>query len=216
MKDLQLRQDIIATAVKFNQTGLSVGTSGNLSVKKDSRIFITPSGMHYQDLVPEDIVVLDKDGQIVSGGRNPSSEWRFHRDIYLQRPEINAVVHVHSTYATAIACTQHDIPAFHYMVAAAGGDSIRCANYATFGTEALSKNAVKALAGRYACLLANHGMIATGADLKSAFELAQLVEELAQQYYLSCRMGGPVILDTEEMRINLDKFRSYGKQDDKT
>lgn len=214
MKDLQLRQEIIATAGKFNQTGLSVGTSGNLSVQTDSHILITPSGMPYQDLTPEDIVELDRDGRVVSGSRKPSSEWRFHRDIYLQRPAVNAVVHVHSPYATAVACTRRDIPAFHYMIAAVGGDSIRCAEYATFGTEALSNNAVTALAGRHACLLANHGMIATGADLRSAIEMAQLVEELARQYYLSCRMGDPVILDTEEMRINLEKFRSYGKQDD--
>lgn len=214
MKDLLLRQEIIAIARQFNQTGLSVGTSGNVSVLKDKGILITPSGIPYQDLRSEDIVEMDTEGLIVSGNKQPSSEWRFHRDIYVNRMDTNAVVHVHSPYATAVACTRQQIPAFHYMIAIAGGDSIRCAEYATFGTEQLSKNALNALKDRQACLLANHGMITLGEDLESAFKMALEVEELAKQYFLSRQIGEPVLLNDAEMQINLEKFRSYGKEDE--
>lgn len=214
MNDLLIRQEIISVARKFNQAGLSVGTSGNVSVLRDKGILITPFGIPYQDLIPEDIVEMDTEGLIVAGNKQPSSEWQFHRDIYINRMDTNAVVHVHSPYATAIACTRQEIPAFHYMVAIAGGVSIRCAEYATFGMEQLSKNALNALKDRQACLLANHGMNTLGEDLDCAFKMAQEVEELARQYYLSKQIGGLVILDDAEMQINLEKFRNYGKQDD--
>ena len=210
MKHNYLREQIISTVRRFAPEGLGVGTSGNLSTRTDHGFLITPTGVAYEQLLPADIVELNDDGQIISGTLKPSSEWRFHCDIYRCREEVNAIVHVHSPYATALACTRQDIPAFHYMVARAGGDSIRCADYATFGTQALSENVVKALVDRHACLLANHGMIAVGKNIASAFALTQEVEELARQYILSKQAGSPVLLDEEEMRINLEKFKTYG------
>ncbi|MEE9160520.1 MAG: class II aldolase/adducin family protein, partial [Gammaproteobacteria bacterium] len=168
---MNLHQKIIETAKQFNVSGLSVGTSGNLSARTSQGYLITPSGIPYHQLKEADIVEMDLQGNVVHGDLKPSSEWHFHQDIYLAREEINAIVHVHSDYATGIACTRQDIPAFHYMVARAGGDSIRCAEYATFGTDALSLNGVKALQGRNACLLANHGMIALGESIDSAYKL---------------------------------------------
>ena len=155
---------------------------------------------------------MDLESEQLSGSLKPSSEWRFHQDLLNARSEVNAVIHVHSPYATAIACTRQDIPAFHYMIAIAGGDNIRCADYATFGTDELSKNAVQALTERNACLLANHGMIALGGSIQSAFRIAQEVENLAKQYWISRQLGKPVILDNAEMKLILEKFKSYGSQ----
>jgi len=211
MNDKNLRQGIIETAKQFNVSGLSTGTSGNLSARTSQGFLITPTGIPYHQLKEADIVEMDLDGNIVQSNLEPSSEWHFHRDIYLARKEINAIVHVHSDYATGIACTREDIPAFHYMVARAGGDSIRCAEYATFGTDELSKNAVKALQGRDACLLANHGMIALGESIKSAYKLAEEVENLAMQYCISKQFGEVILLDDKEMKLNLEKFKTYGK-----
>lgn len=213
LRAAKLREEILETVLAFNSTGLSCGKSGNVSVLTEGGFLITPTGIAYDEMLARDIVELDTEGMIIKGRLQPSSEWHIHRDIYVSRVEVNAIVHVHSPYATAIACTRQDIPAFHYMVAVAGGDSIRCAEYATFGTEALSKNAIAALKGRYACLLANHGMITLGEDIQSAFNLALQVEDLAKQYWLSSQFGEPVILDEEEMRINLEKFKTYGKQE---
>lgn len=213
MDNKDLRQEIIETVRAFNSTGLSAGTSGNLSARIDQEFLITPSGISYDDMMPDDIVTMDLNGEIIAGTLKPSGEWRIHKAIYADRSEINAVVHVHSPYATGIACTRQDIPAFHYMMAVAGGDSIRCAKYATFGTEELSNNALEALADRKACLLANHGMIALGEDIQSAFKLIKEVEALAEQYWIGQQMGGLVILDEVEMRLNLEKFKTYGKQD---
>ena len=207
-----LHQEIIQTALEFNRSGLSIGKSGNLSARTDTGFIITPSGTPYTELTPAKLVEMDLAGNIVSGDCEPSSEWHFHRAIFAERPETLAIVHVHSPYATGLACNQEDIPAFHYMVAIAGGDSIRCADYATFGTEALSSNAVKALEGRQACLLANHGLIALGQSIKEAFDLAIEVENLARQYWISKLFGKPVVLDSEEMGTILEKFKSYGKQ----
>lgn len=213
MKNGALYNEIIETVRAFGRTGLSAGTSGNLSARTDKGFLITPSGVDYADLEPDSLVELDLNGGIIDGKLKPSSEWHFHRAVYDDRPEVNAVVHVHSPYATALACTRQGIPAFHYMIAMAGGDDIRCADYATFGTEELARNAVIALADRRACLLANHGMIALGVSLPQAFHLAVQVEELARQYHLSCQLGGPVLLDDKEMAVNLEKFRTYGRQD---
>ena len=209
---MNLHQKIIETAKQFNVSGLSVGTSGNLSARTSQGYLITPSGIPYHQLKAADIVEMDLQGNVVHGDLKPSSEWHFHQDIYLAREEINAIVHVHSDYATGIACTRQDIPAFHYMVARAGGDSIRCAEYATFGTDALSQNAVKALQGRNACLLANHGMIALGESIDSAYKLAEEIENIAKQYYICKQLGAVVLLDGDEMKINLEKFKTYGKQ----
>lgn len=212
MNSSKLRRKIIETANEFNASGLSVGTSGNLSARTSQGYLITPTGIPYQQLNEADIVEMDLQGNVVKSDLKPSSEWHFHQDIYLAREEVNAIVHVHSDYATGLACTRQEIPAFHYMVARAGGDSIRCAEYATFGTEALSQNAVKALQGRNACLLANHGMIALGENIESAYKLAEEVENIAKQYCISKQLGEVVLLDEGEMKINLEKFKTYGKQ----
>ncbi len=212
MNSSKLRKQIIETAIAFNTSGLSVGTSGNLSARTSQGYLITPTGIPYHQLKEADIVEMDLQGNVIQGDLKPSSEWHFHQDIYLEREEVNAIVHVHSDFATGLACTGQDIPAFHYMVARAGGNSIRCAEYATFGSEALSKNAVMALQGRDACLLANHGTIALGMSIDSAYKLAEEVENLARQYCISKQHGDVVLLNDDEMKINLEKFKTYGKQ----
>jgi L-fuculose-phosphate aldolase len=206
-----LRQEIIATALRMNALGINQGKSGNVSHRIPEGFLVTPTGMAYDTLVPEDIVPMGFDGSH-RGSRLPSSEWRFHRDVLQARPEANAVIHTHSMFATTLACLGAEIPAFHYMVAVAGGDSIRCAPYATFGTEELSRYAVHALEDRTACLLANHGMIAVGATLKSALALAVEVETLAAMYWRALQVGEPQILDGAEMARVLEKFRTYGQQ----
>lgn len=207
--ELTLRQAIIDTALETNRRGLNQGTSGNVSARLGDGMLITPSGVPYDALRPEDLVPVDAHGHWPAR-QKPSSEWHFHRAILQARPELNAVVHVHSIYASVIAIQGRDIPALHYMVAAAGGNSIRCAPYATFGTEQLSRYAVEALQDRQACLLANHGMIAAGPDLARALWLTEEVELLAQQYVLSLQIGGPQLLSNEEMERVLEKFRDYG------
>jgi len=206
-----LRAAVIRTARALNTSGLTQGTSGNVGVRAGDGFLVTPTGMPYASLTPADIVFMDFDGA-AQGRRLPSSEWRFHRDILARRPEANAVVHVHSMFATTLACLGKGIPAFHYMVAIAGGADIRCAPYATFGTEALSRHAVAALADRRACLLANHGMIAIGPDPDAALKLAVEVETLAAMYWRALQTGRPRILPAGEMRRVLAAFRGYGQQ----
>ncbi|MBT7949997.1 MAG: class II aldolase [Gammaproteobacteria bacterium] len=210
--DEQIKQEIIDTVRMYSANGLGVGTAGNLSARTERGFLVTPTGVSYDALEPGLLVELNEAGDVISGHLKPSSEWRFHRDIYLERKEAGSIVHVHSPFATAIACNRKSIPAFHYVIAIAGGDSIRCADYATFGTEELSLHVVKALKDRKACLMANHGMIALDKDISSAFKLAIEIEELAKQYFYSLQIGELVILDKEEMQINLEKFKSYGKQ----
>lgn len=213
MAHLVLRRQIIAAARSINETGLNPGKAGNVSARVRAGFLITPTGTPYGRLRPGSIVHVAMDGTVPGRQLRPSSEWRVHRDIYAARPEAGAIVHVHSPYATALACTRRPIPAFHYMVAVAGGDSIRCAPYATFGTQALSDHALRALAGRRACLLANHGLLAFGEDLDGAMALATEVEFLARQYVLSLQIGRPVGLTRAEMRIVIEKFKSYGRQE---
>ncbi|WP_018877391.1 class II aldolase/adducin family protein [Thioalkalivibrio sp. ALE28] len=208
-----LREAVIHAGLETNRRGLNQGTSGNISVRLGDGMLITPSGVPYEALRPEDLVYVDAAGRW-DPQRKPSSEWHFHRAILQARPELGAVVHVHSVYASVVAIQGRDIPALHYMIAAAGGSSIRCAPYATFGTEALSRLAVEALEDRTACLLANHGMIATGPDLERALWLTEEVELLARQYVLSLQIGGPTLLDDAEMDRVLEKFRHYGPQRD--
>ncbi len=208
---LALREAMIATARRMNASGLNQGTSGNLSVRVEEGFLVTPTGMDYDALVPEDLVLMRFDGRH-EGRRHPSSEWRFHRDILASRPEVGAVLHAHSMFCTTLACLRRPIPSFHYMVAMAGGVDIRCAPYATFGTEELSRHAVAALEGRKACLLANHGMLALGKDLAGAFKLAVEVETLAGMYWRALQVGEPVLLDAAEMGVVLEKFRTYGQQ----
>ena len=208
-KEQALRQEIIDCCLKMNALGINQGTSGNVSARSKQGILITPSGVPYEQLEPADIVFMNKQGRH-DPDQVPSSEWRFHWAIHKRRKDVKAIVHTHSMYATAIAIKGWDIPALHYMVAAAGGPTIRCAPYATFGTEALSEHALKALQGRSACLLANHGAIATGPSLYKALWLAKEVEVLAQQYYLTLQMGGPNLLSDEEIARVAEKFKSYG------
>jgi L-fuculose-phosphate aldolase len=216
MNHLALRRAIIQTALKMNALGINQGTSGNVSARiPGGRLLITPSGLPYEEIRPRDIVEMKLDGRVVGAGR-PSSEWRFHRDILTARADVGAVVHTHAPYATSLACLGCGIPAFHYMVAVAGGHDIRCAPYATFGTQELSDAAVKALTGRKACLLANHGMIATGKDLASALALAVEVETLARQYWQALQIGRPALLSRVEMDVVLEKFKTYGAEAAKT
>ncbi len=213
MTEEALRAGVIAACRELTRLALTHGTSGNVSVRLDERRFlVSPSGMAYDTLEPEDIAVLDLDGRW-SGRRRPSSEWRFHRDIYRSRDDVAAIVHTHSPKATSLACTGRGIPAFHYMVAVAGGADIRCAPYHTFGTQELSDAAIRALTGRKACLLANHGVIAVGTDLRSALALAGEVESLAAQYCAALALGAVRLLDEAEMRRVVEKFRTYGKPD---
>jgi L-fuculose-phosphate aldolase len=211
----QLRKQIVATALAMNSPGINRGTSGNVSARWASGFLITPSGLRYEDTRPSDIVFVDAAGK-ASGKRQPSSEWRFHHDIYRSRDDAHAIVHTHSSFATTLACLAKDVPAFHYMIAVAGGDNIRCAPYATFGTQQLSTNALKALKNRNACLLANHGMITTGANLEKALALTVEVEALCEQYWRALQIGKPAILSAREMRIVLRKFENYGQASMKT
>jgi L-fuculose-phosphate aldolase len=206
-----LRLAIIATARQMNALGINRGKSGNVSARiEDGGFLVTPSALPYDETDAEDIVRIDVEGK-ATGRRRPSSEWRFHHDIYAARPEVNAIVHTHSPFATTLACLDRGIPAFHYMIAMAGGNDIRCAPYATFGTQELSDHAVKALEGRKACLLAHHGQIATAESLKSALALAVEVETLAEMYWRALQIGEPGILDEREMRTVLEKFTTYRK-----
>lgn len=206
-----LRAQVIATARAMNDRGINQGASGNVSARCRQGYLITPTGMSYDRLKPDDIVYMRADGE-TRGKRRPSSEWRFHQDIHANREDVAAIVHTHSAYATTLACLGRGIPAFHYMVAKAGGDNIRCAPYATFGTQALSDNALAALKDRKACLLANHGVIALGATLAEALGLAVEVESLAAQYWRVLQIGEPVLLGEAEMQRVLEQFKSYGKQ----
>lgn len=207
-----LRQEIIACCRRMADLGINQGTSGNISARWQKGLLLTPSGLDYDAMVPEDIVFMRMDGSH-DGDLAPSSEWHFHRDILKSRDDIHAVVHAHPIYCTALAIARRDIPAVHYMIAAAGGPTVRCAPYATFGTEKLSRHAVKALEDRMACLLANHGMIACGVSLKKALWLAGELETLARQYVVSLGLGEPRILSDDEIARVAEKFKTYGPRD---
>jgi L-fuculose-phosphate aldolase len=209
MEFLALRSALIATANELIDSGINKGTSGNLSVRTDGGFLITPSGTPYSSLKPENIVFMNLSGEHHSSYK-PSSEWRFHRDIYVVRDDAGAIVHTHSVHATALACLNRGIPAFHYMVAAAGGHDIRCAPYATYGTQELSDFAVTALVDRRACLLSHHGVIALGNDLSRALALAVEVETLAHQYLAALVVAEPELLSDAEMDLVIEKFKTYG------
>lgn len=209
MTEAELRQSLLAHCREMNEGGLSRGTSGNLSVRCGDGFLITPSGVPYTQLTPESLVLMQFDGSW-AGPLGPSSEWRFHRDLLTTRPEMNAVVHAHPPYATTLSIKRLEIPSLHYMIAAVGGNNIRCAEYATFGSEELSHAALAAMAGRSACLLANHGMLAAGPDLVRAMWIAFEVETLARHYYQTLLIGGPVLLDDAEIARNVEKFKGYG------
>lgn len=204
----ELRPQLLAIARAMNSLGLNQGTSGNVSVRCGSGFLITPSALAYDRCTPADLVWVDGDGQ-AQGARRPSSEWRLHRDIYGHSPQAGAILHAHSLYATTLACLERPIPAFHYMVAMAGGDSIRCAPYATFGTQALSDAVVQALADRSAALLAHHGMVCHAADLDGVLALAVEVETLARIYLQALQVAEPSVLPAAEMAEVLRRFKDY-------
>ena len=210
MQPLPLRAQIIDACRRMEASGLNRGTSGNVSCRDGDHFLVTPSGVPVEKMTPAGVVAVGFDGQVIGPGK-PSSEWHFHRDILQARPDIHAVVHTHSPHATALACLREDLPPFHYMIAIAGGDTVRCAPYALFGTEALSQHAVAALDGRKACLLANHGLIALGRDLDEALSVAIEIESLCGQYLLARQVGKPALLSAADMRAVIEKFQHYGR-----
>ena len=214
--NLDQRNQIIDYSLKLNSTNLSPLRSGNISLRSEENgkdgYLITPSGKKYETLKPEDIVFMRLDETENNDSTNkPSSEWRFHRDIYVNKKEAQAIVHAHSPHATAVSSHGKPIPPFHYMIALAGGEDIKCADYATFGTEELSNNVIKALENRNACLMSNHGQVAFGKNLEQAFELAQEIENICHQYTIALKLGEPKILSFEEMKKVLEKAKNYKK-----
>lgn len=209
MSELKLRESIIAACLEMNRSGLNQGTSGNISLRWRDGLLITPTSLPYDQMTPDDIVFLGMDGR-TEGQNQPSSEWRFHRDIMKAKPEVAAIVHAHPIYSTIIAIMGLEIPPLHYMVAIAGGSTIPCAPYATFGTEALSDHAVAALKDRTACLLEHHGLIATGPTLDKAMWLAVEVETLARQFHGCLQIGGPRLLPVEEIENVRQRMKTYG------
>ena len=217
MKNLDQRNKIIEYSLKLNTTNLSPLRSGNISMRskeaeKDGYL-ITPSGKKYESLKPEDIVFmgLNEEEKKNESENKPSSEWRFHRDIYINKKNAEAIVHAHSPHATAVSSHGKSIPPFHYMIALAGGEDIKCAEYATFGTDELSRNIIEALENRSACLMSNHGQVAFGKNLDQAFELAQEIENICHQYTIALKLGKPKILSFEEMKKVLEKAKDYKK-----
>ncbi len=210
--DAALRREVLETARAMSSSGLSPGRSGNVSARTAGGMLITPSGMAYADITPEDIVRVADDGTVAAGQRKPSSEWHFHLAAYRARHGIAAVVHTHSMHATVLACAHKPIPAFHYMVAVAGGKDIPCVPYAPFGTQDLANYVAEGLRDRDACLMANHGQIAVGATLSAALELAHEVEVLAGQYYKVLTLGAAHILSDQHMAEMVERFKSYGQK----
>jgi len=210
MDDAALRDALLATARAMTTARLNTGTAGNVSVRSQDGMLITPSGMAPEDCSAEDMVVLTPDGK-ARGRLVPSSEWRFHTDVYANRAEAGAIIHTHAPFATALACQRIDIPPFHYMIARFGASTVRCAGYATFGTQALSDKVIAAIAGRNACLIANHGMVVFGRDLAHALGLAIEFEALCEQYWRTLQIGPPVLLSADEMAEVMERFRWYGK-----
>jgi L-fuculose-phosphate aldolase len=213
-REQKLRAAIVATACAMNAAGINRGKSGNVSARMQSNAFdgflVTPTGMPYDTITADDIVAMTLDGE-ARGSRRASSEWQFHRALYRVRDDLHAIVHVHAPFATTLACLHRGIPAFHYMIAVAGGRDVRCAPYATFGSSELAAHAVEAMEGRRACLLSNHGMIAAGADLPAALALALEVEGLAEMYWRALQIGEPVLLSEAEMDAVIERFRTYGQ-----
>jgi L-fuculose-phosphate aldolase len=205
----ELRWEVIATAIAMNHSGINQGLAGNVSARCEGGMLITPSGMAYEALEAPDIVFVNGAGE-PEGERLPSSEWRFHLDIYRRREDAGAVVHAHPSHAATLACLGRSIPAFHYMVAIAGGRNIRCAPYATPGTQALSGHVLAALRERKACLMANHGMVCLEGSLSRALALAVEVEQLARMYWQCLQLGEPALLSDEEMARMVGIFGRYG------
>ena len=210
MTEAELRSTVVAAVQRLDTLGMNRGSTGNVSARHGKGMLITPTGMGADGLTPQDLVWLGFDGSM-QGDWQPSSEWHFHQAAYLARPELNAVVHTHSTHAAALACLRRPLPAFHYMVAVAGGDSVPLVPYFTFGTEALSEAVALALQGRDACLLANHGLVAAGNTVAQAMKVVLEIESLCEVYLQALAVGEPVLLGADEMAVVIDKFRSYGR-----
>ncbi len=213
MSASELREAVLATARAMNAAGINRGTAGNVSARRsvgEEGFLITPTGLSYEEIAAKDIVAVAMDGSF-SGQLKPSSEWRFHRDIYASRQDAGAVVHTHSPFATALACMDCAIPPFHYMVARFGGADVRCAPYAIFGSQELSDHILAALPGRSACLMAHHGMLVIGRDLKQALALAVELETLCEMYWRALQIGQPQLLTDSEMEKVLEKFSGYGQ-----
>ncbi len=206
-----MTEQLVSIAQKLVALGLNKGASGNCSMREDNGFIITPSGVDPEEMTADSIVRMQMDGHF-EANKKPSSEWHIHRDIYQQRPEVNAVIHTHSMFATTMACLRQDIPPFHYMIAVAGGDSVRCAPYALFGTPALSAVSMEALNNRKACLLANHGMIAVGRSIEEALSVTVEVENLCEQYWRLLQITStPPLLSNAEMQAVHKQFKGYGK-----
>lgn len=208
-----LRAVMVRAALELDARNLNRGTSGNVGVRCGKRLLVTPSGVPARELTAQGMVLLAANGDVIGAG-HPSSEWRFHRDILASRPDVHAVVHVHSAFATTLACLGIEVPPFHYMIAAAGGSTIRCAPYALFGTQELSDHALAALKDRRACLLANHGMITTGRDLADAVALCVEVESLCEQYWRARQIAEPRHLTDAQMAEVMERFKTYGQRAD--
>jgi len=211
MKSIQ--RQLLELTLQLQSLGLNEGSSGNCSIRHDDGFFITPSGLNPKVMHENDMVFMDFNGTIQSNqnpAREPSSEWRFHHDILKLRIDANVVIHTHSPFATTLSLFRKDIPAFHYMIAVAGGNSIRCSAYALLGTQALSDEAIKALDNRKACLLANHGLIVVGRDIEDALNVTCEIERLCEQYVYALQIGFPIILSNQEMDEVIDRFKSYG------
>jgi L-fuculose-phosphate aldolase len=209
--DLTIRTSIVEALQSMSRLGINKGTSGNVSVRGENGFYVSPTGIAYAGMTPDQIVFMTWEGAY-EGDILPSSEWRFHRDILQERKEFNAVVHTHSTHATAVSVMERDIPAIHYVVAAAGGNSIRCAKYATFGTAELGQEILLAMKDRRACLMAHHGSIAAHVNLARAMALSVTIEEMAHLYLQCLPFGEPPRLPDDEMARVLEKFKSYGQQ----
>lgn len=214
MKHEAIRREMIATCIFMNERGVNQGTSGNISVRIEDGFLITPSGVPYDEMKPEDIVVMKLDASH-KGPRKPSTEWRFHRDIMEKKPEVGAVIHLHSMFCTSLSMLRREIPAVHYMIAAAGGPTVPCVPYVTWGTQQLADYIVGALQNRHACLLSNHGMVCVGPNLKKAAWLAVEIETLAAQYWRALQAGVPYVLPDEEIANVMERFKSYGQADAK-
>lgn len=211
-EETQLRKLVLETALSMSRSGLSPNRSGNVSARFGNGMLITPTGLSYEDIGPNDIVFVAGDGSVPGKQKKPSSEWHFHLSAYQARPDMGAVVHTHSLHAVVLACAGRAIPAFHYMVAVAGGSDIPVVPYATFGTPELANHVARGLADRRACLMAHHGAIALGETLPQALELAHEVEVLAEQYYKLLCLGQPALLPDAEMKIVIERFKSYGQK----
>lgn len=206
------RTELVGAARRMNAVGINRGCSGNLSLRDGDGLLITPSALDYERMQAADIVALPLDGPTGREPRRPSSEWRIHRDVYRARPDAHAILHAHPVHCTALACLRRPLPAFHYMVAVAGGRDVRCAPYATFGTQELSDHVLAALEGRSACLMANHGLLCLAADLDRTLQLAVEIESLAHSYLLCLAAGEPALLDDEEMERVLRRFADYRQE----